>query len=128
MKSLLSVCLSACQSVRPESSRGKTQEKICCGPNLGQRGEHCGPETSFFFQFIKFCSLVFHEIAYNNSLQEFLTSIRGKIYEIFFLRKTQENFFGGPTLGQNWLKPDPKLVFLPFSQVWFISFPLNCIG
>ena len=30
-------------------------------------------------------------------------------------------------MGQNRSKSDPKLVFLPFRQVWFISFRLNYI-
>ena len=47
-------------------------------------------------------SLVFFEIVYNNSLQQ--------------------------CLSQNRPKPGPKLVFLQFSQVWSIIFPLNCIG
>ena len=30
--------------------------------------------------------------------------------------------------GPNEPKSGPKLVFFAFSQVWSISFPLNCIG
>ena len=66
------------------------------------------PETRFFAIFFEFGSLVFLEIAYSDSLQQFITSSRGK---------TQENIFWVPTLSQNGPKPDPKLVFLPFSQV-----------
>ena len=74
-------------------------------------------ETRFFAIF-SFGSLVFLEIEYNDSLQQFITSSRGK---------THEKKFWGPNLGHNMPKSGPKLVFLPFSQVWFISFPLNCI-
>ena len=34
----------------------------------------------------------------------------------------------GANLWQNGPKSDPKLVFFPFSQVQFISFPLNLLG
>ena len=50
----------------------------------------------------------FLEIEYNDSLQQCLTSGRGK---------TLEKSFGGPKLG-----------FSPFSQDWFTSSLLNCIG
>ena len=50
------------------------------------------PEFSFFYcHFIKFGLLVFLEIAYNNSLEQFLTPARSKIYE---------KIFWGPNLGQ----------------------------
>ena len=62
--------------------------------------------------FLEFESLVFLEIKYDDSLQQCLTSSRGK---------THEKYFWGPNLGL-------KLGFLPFSQAWFISFSLNCIG
>ena len=45
-----------------------------------------------------------------------------------FRGKIHEKIFWGPALDQNCLKPGPKLVFLPFSQVWLISCPLNCMG
>ena len=37
------------------------------------------------------------------------------------------NKFWGPKFGPNKPKSDPKLNFLPFSQVWLISFLENCI-
>ena len=37
-----------------------------------------GSKTSFFCHFLKFGSLVFLEIAYNDNLQQCLTSSRGK--------------------------------------------------
>ena len=66
-------------------------------------------DTSF-----KFGLLVFLEIACNGSLQQFITSSR---------RKTHEKKFWGPNLGRNGPKSGPVLGFLPFSQVWFVSFP-----
>ena len=61
-----------------------------------------------FSHFLKFSSLVFLEITYNDSLQQCITSSRGK---------TQEKNFGGLNSGQNGSKSGPKLVFfLPFSQ------------
>ena len=51
---------------------------------------------SFFFHFLEFGSLVFLEIAYYDSLQQCVTSSRGK---------TQEKKFWGPNLGEtseNW--------------------------
>ena len=65
-------------------------------------------QNEVFCHFLEFGSYVFLEIAYNDSLLQCLASGRGK---------THEYSFGGP-IG----------FFLPFSQVWFISFPLNCIG
>ena len=44
-----------------------------------------GPKTSFFCHFLKFGSLVFLQIAYNDSLQQCLTNSRGKIHEKTFL-------------------------------------------
>ena len=52
-------------------------------------------------------------------MQRCITSSRGK---------THQNNFLGPNLGKKEPKSGPKLVFLPFSKVRFISFPLNCLG
>ena len=89
-------------------------KKVFGGPNLGKMGS----EARFFCHFLKFGSLVFLEIAYDDSLQRCTSSIG----------KSHENNFLGPNLGQNGPKSGPKLGFLPFSQIWFISFPLNYIG
>ena len=68
-----------------------------------------GPKIKFFFgHFLKFASLVFLEIAYDDSLQQCLKSSRDKIHE--------KNFWG------------PKLGLSPFSQVRIISFPFKCTG
>ena len=69
-----------------------------------------GFKIRYFSHFIKFDSLVFLEIAYDNSLKHFLSTSRGKTYE---------KNFGGPKLG-------PKLGCLPFSQGCIISFPWYC--
>ena len=66
----------------------------------------------FFCHFLKFGSLVFLEIAYNDTLQQCLILSRSKIYE--------KNW--GPKFGAKGPKSVPKLSFLPFSQVWFINF------
>ena len=78
---------------------------------IWSKGANISPETRFFTIFSKFGSLVSIEIAYSDSLQQFLTCSRGKIHE---------NKLWGPNLG-------PRLGFLPFSQIWFISFPENCL-
>ena len=72
------------------------------GDQILAKGTKIGLETSFFCHFLKFCSLVFFEIAYNDTLQQCITSVRGK---------TQESFFWGPNLGQNGPKSGPKLDF-----------------
>ena len=41
------------------------------------------PKTRFFCHFLKFGSLVFLEIAYNDNLQQCLTSSRGKVEKNF---------------------------------------------
>ena len=71
-----------------------------------------------FFHFLKFGSLVFREIAYNDSLQQCLTTNRCK---------TCKKMFWGPKFGPNRAKSGPKLGFLTYFQVWFISFPGNYI-
>ena len=66
-----------------------------------------GPKIKGFFDiFLKFGSLVFLEIAYDDSLEPCLTTRR---------TKTHEKKIVGPKLC-------PKLGFLPFSQGFIISF------
>ena len=84
------------------------------GPKWPKSGLKLG-----FLPFSHFWLLVFLEIAYIDSLQQCITSGRGKTHKKTFL---------GPNLGQNGSKSSPKLGFLAFSQVQFISFPLSCIG
>ena len=72
---------------------------------------------SFFCNFIEFGLYVFLEIAYKDSLQQYLTSSDGK---------THNKKFGG---GQVWAKRAKiglKIRFFTISQVWFNSFPVNC--
>ena len=94
----------------------KSTKKIF-GPKFGPKGAKSGLKIGFF-HFLKFGSLVFLEIAYNDNLEQCLTTSRGK---------TSQKF-SGAHLWPNRQKSGPKLVFLPFSQVWLISFPLNCMG
>ena len=72
------------------SSRGKSLEKIFWGPNLGQRGQHQAQNYAFC-HFLIFGSLVFLEIAYNNSLQQCMPFSRVKLTKKI----------GGPNFGQN---------------------------
>ena len=83
-----------------------------------QKLDQIGPEARFFVIF-KFGSLVYLESAYNDCLQQCITSIRGKIPEKKVL---------GPKFGPKGPKLGLKVGFLLLSQVWFVSFPLNCLG
>ena len=74
-------------------------------------------QNLFFCHFLKFGSLVFFEIAYNDSLQQCLTTNRVN---------PQKNW--GHKFGPYGPKSDPKLVFCDFFKVWFISFLENWIG
>ena len=88
--------------------------KTKCWAQIWSKGAKISPETRFFYHFLKFGSLVFLEITYNDSLQKCLTCIRGE---------NHENNFLGSKFGPKGQKLVSKLGFLPFSQVWFISFP-----
>ena len=103
MKSLRSVCLSVCPSIRPSLSSLKIVSLIFSDivhddswpwylvvdtarflkkkigvPNLGQMGQ-IRTQNYFFCYFLKFGSLVLLDIAYNDSLQQCLTCSRGRI-------------------------------------------------
>ena len=79
---------------RLTSSKGKTHKKIL-GTKLWSKRPKIRPKISFFFcHFLKFVSLVFLEIAHNDSLQQGLKSSRYKIHE-----KKKKN--GSPNLGQS---------------------------
>ena len=56
------------------------------------------------------------------------TQIRCRQNRYTDLKSALDHSLGGWNLGQTGQKPGPELGFLPFSQVWFISFPGNCIG
>ena len=99
------------------SSRGKIHEKKL-GPKFGPKPAKIKPKIRFFCHFLKFGSLLFLKIACNDSLKQFVTFNRGEIYEKYF----------GLKFGPKGPKSDPKLSFLLFSQVCFVSFPLSCIG
>ena len=123
-------------------------EQICA------RWAKIGPKIGFL-PFVKFSSLVFLEIIYNDSLQQCITSSWGKTHEknwggggganldqnrlklcleVGFLPclttsrvKTHKKGFGTQILAKH-NKLGPKFLgILSFSQVWFISFPLNCM-
>ena len=87
-------------------------QKNFWGPNLGQNQA----QNQVFCHFFKFGSLVFLEIAQDDSLEQCLNTSRDK---------TRRNIWG-PKFGPNRPKSGPKLCFMLFSQVWFISFPENC--
>ena len=95
----------------------KIHQKNFWGPNLVQKSQN-RPQNQVFYHFLNFSSLVFFEIAYNYSLRQCLTTIRGK---------THQKVWGEHKFGSDRPKLDPKLSFLPFSQVWCISFLLNYI-
>ena len=84
--------------------------------NLGSMGLNQA-QNEVFHHFLEFGSNCFLEIAYNVSWQQCLISSRGKTHK--------KNL--GPKFGPNESKSVPKLGFSPFFQVWYISFPFNCI-
>ena len=85
------------------------------GLNLGPMGLNQAQDKVFCY-FLDFGSLVFLEIAYNDSMEQFLETNRGKIYE---------QKLGSPNLDQTGQNHAQNQVFLPFSEVWFFSFPGN---
>ena len=86
-------------------------------PEFRFEGCKLGPKWGFH-HFCEFGSLIFLKIAYRDSLQQFLISSRGKT----------DGKKLGFKFGANEAKFGLRLDFLLFSQVWFISFPLNYLG
>ena len=91
--------------------------------NIGGRGEilgkraKIGPKISFFAIFsslVHYISFKLHRMIAQNNVQ--------LIVEVKLTRKILKDANLGQE-DQNW---DQNQVFFPFSQVWFISFPLNC--
>ena len=82
---------------------------------FGLKSPKSGPKLGYL-SFFMFDTLVFIEIAYNDSLQQCITSVRKKLSQKSFGEKIWVK------TGQNQAQ---NLFFLPFSQVWFVSFPLN---
>ena len=74
-----------------DEARFLKKKKKFRGPNLSSTGLHQA-ENEVFRYFVGFGSLVFLEIAYRDSLQQCLTSSRGKIHE---------KEIRGPNLDQN---------------------------
>ena len=87
-------------------------------PKLSQRGQNRAG-NQVFCHFLKFGLLFFLEIPHSRSLQQCLTSSRDK---------TLHKKFWGPFWTKNGQNQTQNQFFLPFCQVWFITFPLNCIG
>ena len=75
---------------KKKKKKKKKKRRKDWGPELGSNGPKSGVKL-VFCHFLKFGSLFFLEIAYNDSLQQCLTSGGDKIYE--------KNFCG-PNLGQ----------------------------
>ena len=67
---------------------------------------------------LKICSLVFSDIVHDGRRPWYFMTDAVR----FWKRKNWQLDFG-----PNGLKLDLKLGFLPFSQIWFIGFPYNCI-
>ena len=85
------------------SSRGRTQKKKFGDQIWAKTGQNW-PQNQVFGHFLKFGSLVFLEIEYNDSLQQCMTSSRGKTHKKF----------GGTKFGSKRPKSGPNLGFLPF--------------
>ena len=84
------------------------------GTNSGQVGQSW-PQNYFFCHFLRFGLIDLLELADDDSLEQCTTTSGGKIHT-----KNLEPKFGS--------KLGSELGFSPFSQVWFISFPVNSIG
>ena len=117
----LSICPSMCPSVRPSLSFLKIRSLVFSDIVHDDSWswylvtdwarflkKKIGPKTRFFSIFSSFCPLVFLEIAYHDSLQQYIISSRGK--------NSKKNF-RGLNFGQNLPKSCPKLDFRSFSQV-----------
>ena len=85
------------------SSRGKTHEKHL-EPKFGPKGPKSGLKLVSFRHILKYGSLVFLEISYNDSLQQCILSSRVKIHENKFC-------------GSNFSALARKSKFRPFSQI-----------
>ena len=94
----------------------KLTEEILADTNLGQEGQNWD-QNQVFYHFLKFGSLVFPQIAHDVTLEQCLATSRGKT-----LKKIL-----GPKFWPSGSKSGLKLGFFPFSQVWLISVPLNCM-
>ena len=69
--------------------------------------------------FLKIESLVFSDIVHDDSQPWYLVTDGARFLEKKIL---------AVRIWTKWVKIKTKTSFLPFSQVWFITFPLNCIG
>ena len=87
-----------------------THKKFFFGAQILAKWAKIEPKVSFFWHILKFRSLVFLGIAYSDSLQQCLKSIRGK---------TLKKKLGAQVLAK--IRPEISF-FVPFFQVWFMSF------
>ena len=101
--------------------RSQIFEKKNCQPEFGPKVPKSFLKLVFFCHFLKFCSLVFCETAYNNGLRQCLTFSGVKTNKIFL----------APKFGPNKPKSGPKLVsffffhFLTFGSLVFLDFAYN---
>ena len=93
------------------SSLGKTHKKILLIKFVPKSAKIW--TKFFFFLFLKFCLLVFLEIAYNDSFQQYLTSSRAKICKFTDLYQRDQN---QATINYKYLRL--TLVFLWNSAQW----------
>ena len=99
------------------SSGSKIHELFFWGLILAKKAK-IGPETRFL--------AVFASLVHQFSLS-FNAMIASKNVQQLVERKINDKKFFGAKFGPEEDKSGPKLCFLPFSQVWFITFLLNYI-
>ena len=71
--------------------RSQIFEKKIVSPNLGPMGQN-QVQNLVFCHFLKFGSLIFLEITDNDSLQQWLTSSRDKIYKTNSCEQNEEQY------------------------------------
>ena len=101
------------------SSTGKIHEKKF-GAQIWAKGTKIRPEIRFFAissSLVHQFSFKLHRMIAWNNLQLLVE-----------VKSASTKKIEGPKFGSNGPISVPKLGFLLFSQVQFISFPLNCIG
>ena len=106
-------------------SRGKSPWKKMFGTQIWTKRAKISPGISFFCHFRKFCTLVFLEIAYIDSLQQCLKSSRG----IKLTKKILGPKYGpklNPKLVQNWAWNLDFHHFLKFTSLVFVDIAQYC--
>ena len=69
---------------------------------------------------------IFSNLDHKFSVKFNMMIVCNTVYDVVEVRPTKKIL--GPKFGPIKPKSGPKLGFLLFSQVWFISFPIYCIG